>query len=226
MKKHYTAPFMRIILMFAVLFSAQAAFGQILWDGGGDGTSWNDAANWAGDVVPPADSLVAFEMDAVVTGTVSAAHARINVRNRAVVTFNLNINIGNGVTSEHSLVVGTGSTLNIAAGRTVTLQPSTDKQALPIFATADTAVIHIAAGATLRILQGNNGINIVNVNSTLVNDGVILMSSAVKNGIKSAGTFINNGIVSLDHLSTDGIIVGAYLKITVRSPFPNPWTTA
>jgi citrate lyase gamma subunit len=35
------------------LFCTQAAFSQVrTWDGGGDGTTWSNAANWSGDVVP------------------------------------------------------------------------------------------------------------------------------------------------------------------------------
>ena len=34
----------------------------IAWDGGGDGTSWNQAANWDGDVLPGADDDVIIDL--------------------------------------------------------------------------------------------------------------------------------------------------------------------
>lgn len=46
--------------------------GVLVWDGGGDGTTWSDAANWAGDLVPvdgdkvvigdlPGDAVIEFD---------------------------------------------------------------------------------------------------------------------------------------------------------------------
>jgi hypothetical protein len=45
-----------------------------IWDGGGDGASWQDARNWAADVLPLTDADVRFEVPASVrlTGEVTA----------------------------------------------------------------------------------------------------------------------------------------------------------
>jgi hypothetical protein len=41
--------------------------GAIEWDGGGDGTSWSDAANWKGDVIPSDNDSVAIADDGGIT---------------------------------------------------------------------------------------------------------------------------------------------------------------
>jgi hypothetical protein len=35
---------------------------QVLWDGGGDGTTWNNAQNWAGDVPPQLGDRVVIDV--------------------------------------------------------------------------------------------------------------------------------------------------------------------
>ena len=42
----------------------------VLWDGGGDGTSWFDQLNWAGDVVPTSSTAVEIPFDLLNPGTI------------------------------------------------------------------------------------------------------------------------------------------------------------
>lgn len=44
------------------LANAPAAIARGTWDGGGDGTSWNDPLNWSGDVLPGADDDVTIDL--------------------------------------------------------------------------------------------------------------------------------------------------------------------
>ena len=201
---NYTIKLLFLCLFLAAVSNSSA---QILWDGGGDGTSWQDAANWMPDMVPPADSLVAFEQDAVVTGTAVVAVPRINIRGGATVTLDLDLTIGNGSTKEHAVVIEALSTLNMGtdSSRTFTINPASSKQGIAIFASADTASLYIAKSAVVQVQQGSNGINIVNTSSKVIIDGMVNFTSAVKNGIKNKGTFTNNGTLVLNELTSDGI---------------------
>lgn len=199
---------LKFTFLFLFLASTSSVFGQqISWDGGGDMTSWDDPLNWEWDMVPPADSFVLFEMDATVTG-IATTHARINVSNEATVTFDLDLTIGDGVAEEHGLVVGNKSTVNLGTGSTArvfTISTPNNKQGIPIFNSSDSATVNIALDATVNIAGSSNGINIVNINSTITNDGTINFDNTVKNGIKSKGIFVNNGTINMDELITDGI---------------------
>ena len=45
----------------AAVVTAGTAYGQTTWDGGGDGASWSDGANWSPDGVP--DSMTDVLLD-------------------------------------------------------------------------------------------------------------------------------------------------------------------
>ncbi|HRF19427.1 MAG TPA: hypothetical protein PK977_14725, partial [Chitinophagaceae bacterium] len=53
-----------LLVIFLVVFSATVK-SQITWDGGGDAVSWNDAANWVGNVVPGAADNVLLDNSVV-----------------------------------------------------------------------------------------------------------------------------------------------------------------
>lgn len=62
--------------MFFDFFSEPAETDTITWDGGGDGTSWHDANNWSGDVVPGAADDVLIDVPGNITVTHSfGSHA-------------------------------------------------------------------------------------------------------------------------------------------------------
>ena len=43
----------------AVMILCRCSAATITWDGGGDGVTWHDAANWSGNVLPsPTDDAV------------------------------------------------------------------------------------------------------------------------------------------------------------------------
>ncbi len=198
-------PNRQIFILFSMFLFVSTLSAQSIWDGGGSTTDWNDPLNWAEDMVPPADSLIEFNEDATVTGTVSVVHPRVNIRGQANVTLDLDLSIGNGTTDENSLTVGSGSTFNLAAGRTLTLNPPANKQGLPLFASTDSTTINIASDAIINIQQGNNGVNLSSTSSTITNNGTINILSAVNLGIKSSGMFLNNGTINITETQNDGI---------------------
>lgn len=200
-------PNKQFFILLYILFLVSAMSAQSVWDGGGTTTDWNDPLNWADDMVPSSDSIIEFDQDAIVTGTVSVAHPRINIKGQSNVTLDLELTIGNGTTEENSIIVGSRSTLNFASGRTFTINPPNNKQGIPLFGGTDSATVIIAADAIINIQQGTNGINLASTNSTITNNGTVNFLSTVKNGIKSSGIFVNNGTINITETETDGIQV-------------------
>ena len=58
----------KIFLSLILIAASPLAFAQatVRWDGGGDGTNWNDAANWDTDSVPAAGDFVEFASNVTV----------------------------------------------------------------------------------------------------------------------------------------------------------------
>src|SRR5262245_52122159 len=44
------------------LVALTGAAAAVVWDGGGDGTNWNQALNWSGDIVPAATNDVVIDV--------------------------------------------------------------------------------------------------------------------------------------------------------------------
>lgn len=49
-----------VVCGLGVIFSPDAATAQVVWNGSGDGSTWNDAANWSGGVLPGGTSIAQF----------------------------------------------------------------------------------------------------------------------------------------------------------------------
>ena len=228
MKKNNTKNKLPFFLCLLFALSVSNAYSQILWDAGGDKTSWDDAANWEMDLLPPADSAVAFNQDVTVTGTAAIGPARINIEGGATVTLDLDISVGDGVINEHTVVVASNCTLNLGANgsnRMFNFNPPANKQGIAIFGSTDSSIINIAESTTLTIEQGTNGINIASGTSSLTNNGTVNCTSGVKNGVKSSGSITNNGTFLFNELITDGIQIrggtfenGASGLITITKP--------
>ncbi|GJM33955.1 MAG: hypothetical protein DHS20C18_29560 [Saprospiraceae bacterium] len=184
------------------------SFAQISWDGGGDGTSWNDPLNWNTDLVPPADSLVTFEIDVVVTGTMSNVPAQVKIAGNTNVTLDLDMTIGNGVIDEHALILNDSCNLTLGTPgnpRTIFINAPESKNAVAVFNSAEMANMIIAEGTTLMLDGGQIGINFSNENSTLTNNGNIVGGNLLRDGIKVGGTVINNGNINFTEPTRDGI---------------------
>lgn len=189
----------RFSILFSCLFLSLSLSAQYIWDGGGDGTSWDDAANWTRDEVPATDSLVSFQIDATVTGTAANNPIGIRIGNRANVVLNLDLTVGNGVTAEHAITFGDTCSLTIgAAGSTPTIVANTknNKHGLAIFGGSEMAAFTINEGATFELISGVSGINLANANSTVTNNGNIVFGEGLKDGARVVGTFTNNGTIT------------------------------
>ncbi len=223
MKKDNTLQALSLMLLALFLFCATSTFAQIKWVGSGDGTSWQDAANWEPAMVPPADSLVLISKNALITGTAAIAPVRVTISGGSAVALNLDLTIGNGTANEHAVVVNAKSTLSFGAGHTFNLHPNDTKQGIVSFAAADSVTVNVGNGATVNILSGTNGINLANAITWVNNEGAIHFASTVKNGFKSASMVTNNGTMNFDNNVTDGIqVLGGTFNnsgtITVTKP--------
>jgi hypothetical protein len=76
----------------------------IEWDGGGDGTSWSDPANWVGDAVPADGAKVAIREDTSLTVDIGAGFA--TTLTCLAVTSNLRISWGTLVFDGPATIIG------------------------------------------------------------------------------------------------------------------------
>lgn len=196
------------LITFTLLTTLSHA--QILWDGGGDGTSWNDPANWDGDVIPGATDVADLPLDAVITGTVTTPPLQVKVTGRSNVTLNLDLPVGNANSDQHAFTIGSACTVvfgSDVAAYTFDFNTASNKNGLANFASGDSAVVRVAAMATMNLVGHSNAINFVAEHTTFRNDGTLNFDASVKNGIKSSCQFENNGSLTFAEVSSDGIIV-------------------
>lgn len=206
--------FLLFTLTFTLINFAQA---QISWDGGGDGTSWNDAANWVGDLVPPADSSVVFPLDATITGTMTNIPGQVRIAPNTNVTLDLDLTIGNGIIDEHAIVLNDTCSLTIGSpgnNRTVTINTTTTKHGVVIFGGTDGAQLTIAESTTFAVAQALTAINHANATSTVTNNGTITLDNSLKDGLRVSGAFTNNGTIVGGALQTDVINIKAGATFT------------
>jgi hypothetical protein len=192
--------------LLSCLFLSFSLSAQYVWDGGGDGTSWNDAANWVRDEVPATDSLASFQVDATVTGTAPNNPIGIRIGNNANVILDLDLMVGNGNTAEHAITFGDTCSLTLGAAgasRQITVNTKNNKHGLAIFGGSEMAAFVVSEGVTFEVLSGVSGINLANGNSTVTNNGTIVFGDGVKDGVRVVGTFVNNGTVTGGALGRD-----------------------
>lgn len=201
MKTNFTLGLLKVTLILVLAFGLNQGSAQISWDGGGDGTSWEDATNWNPDMVPPQDSLIVFDTSATITGTANGVmHNRINIQEGATVTLDLDLMLGNGDNGEHGIIVGDSCTLILGGGtetRTFTFNVSSNKQCLPAFNGATNARVVISQNAVVNFLQGQVGINIVNPTSSCIIEGEVNIEKDVRNAIRQNGVILNQGTITM-----------------------------
>jgi hypothetical protein len=111
-----------LTLMLLLLTTAPSLFAQSTWDGGGDGTSWNDPLNWDTDTVPLSGADVIFNTNTTVTVTnIPASPYFVNnfTVSSGTVTLNNNLDI------HGNLSVASGAGFVGASGTTITFNGTT-----------------------------------------------------------------------------------------------------
>lgn len=184
-------------------------YGQT-WDGGGDGTSWQDSLNWSGDLVPEEDAIVSFmptDSAITITGYAPFIPKKIEIGGGQLVTFAMDsLKIGNGSTVDHGVQMLDFGKLLILKG-TYTIEVPNNRNAFSFFASADSADVKIEDNAVVNILKAQVGVNISSSSSIFTNNGSLNIFSTV-DGIRlddSSAVFYNNGPLAITGSSSDGI---------------------
>lgn len=199
MKKH-------LLLVFALFFTSMLS--AQTWDGGGDGTSWDDPLNWSTDAVPASDVVVTIGGTVTITGAVPDIPRRLTLAAGSNVTLNLDMSVGNGVGDDHCISLASGTTLTLASGKTLTLNTTTTKNGVFAAAANSGIALNISSGATFVVQQASNGIRFAGSSSTISNDGTIQMGALVASKgiyLAAGNTFNNGGTITIDKPADDGI---------------------
>lgn len=236
---------MKKLLTIAAIFCfTLTGYSQTIWlfdnaSGLGDGTSWNDANNWTDNAgvlpsaVPSAGDEARLALNnAVITGTVPNIPGSVVIGGAKTITLDLDLTIGDGTGAAHGITMFNNAILNIAAGRTITINVPANKEAIRLNS-GKTNTLNIAATAVINIQQCLNGIlcedathtldndgtinitgatgsGILLTNGTIINDGTIDISSNVGVGVNyDAGTFTNNGTLTVTNSTTECVTVAA-----------------
>jgi len=194
----------KLLMQVACLLLPICLQAQFVWDGGAGTTDWHDNSNWNPDIVPTPGSLVEIGTDVTITGFATDAPAQIRVTGGAEVTLDLSMIIGNGIITEHGLVVNANSILNIASGQAIFVNTPIARNGVNI--AANNAALNIASGANLVIQQSQHGFRINNSTASITNEGIISITQPSGDGIKLLdGSFMNSGMITIFEAGSDGI---------------------
>ena len=196
--------FTLLLCLCSLALSAQTV---VTWTGSGDGSSWDDAANWDTNTIPAATDLVEIKDDVTVSGTATAAPAQLKIAGSSTVTLDLDLAVGGFDTDEHALIVGNNSGVVFAADRTFNFTAPENKSGINVSGGVENGSVMIMEGATVDFMAANNGINIASPLTTVTNNGTLNFTNNVKNSIKTSGTFDNNGTITITEAAGSGIQV-------------------
>lgn len=218
----------KIILIVMLLFSGAVMAQPMVWTGGGDGISFNDANNWDTNTKPTASNQLLIENDSVVVQSIALAYSL--ELDDAELTILSDLTISNadtfGILGDHCAINNDGNIFISQAGD--------NSQDIAI----DLAFSSLFNRGDINIKNARHGMQI-SFNSTLINEDLIIIestgsslrlasnssainsdsiiitnSSTVSNygiNLASASEFENNGIIDImmDGLFSVGIICNA-----------------
>lgn len=207
-------------LLFSIAFSLIAVFGfaQItIWDGGGDGTSWNDPINWNTDLVPQFNDQVSINANVTITGTVPNNPSQVIIGFNKTVTLDLDLMVGDGAFNKPGYRLRNNSILNlgIAGNNRMFKANIKDNRLFTNLTGGETGTVNIAPSTTLDIMQALDGIASDMGNIIVVNDGTIDIS--VKReaiALKAGSSLTNNGVISIVMPGTGGDGIDNFGTIT------------
>lgn len=204
------------LIIISLLCTSQIAQAQI-WDGGGDGTSWDDPLNWDGDAVPGTGAFVDFNSSATLTlsgtGTVMAP-AQLLVRG-ATTTVNLDfdLDIGDATSTDPAVLINSGAILTLMAGNTLILDPPTTETAVQMNLGAS---LIVQETANILVLKAFRGINLNQRLATVTNDGIISISNCQNHAVflREETGFLNSGSLIIQSPARNGIYnLGGFVNL-------------
>lgn len=158
----------------AMLAGASVQAATITWDGGtgGTGTSWNDAANWGGDILPTSADTVFFTSAGLPASTVISLGASQSIREFRI----------NSYSAANSFTIG--SAADITAGYTLTL--TNVYRGDNVGNTQNiAAAIKLAANSTWTIINGYNGT--LNASGSIGSDSDVSFTKEGSNTLTLSG---------------------------------------
>jgi hypothetical protein len=193
------------LLLTAAWLSAQSR-----WDGGGDGTHWQDSLNWSDDRLPPESAVVIFqEINATVTGS-EVTVAGIELHRDAIVRLDLDVNVVPVTDAPGAISVGERCTLTLGSKSrdgVVRLRGSGSGFAIVSFAGSAAARTEIAPRTDVYITQFDRAVYLDDSTSTFVNHGFISLDATVKTGFRVEGMLENYGRLEAIRVANDIIVV-------------------
>ena len=191
--------------------SAVAA--TVLWDGGGDGTSWHDPLNWDGDALPGLDDDVVIDVAANPTVVFNASAGDVLVRSLTVsesmrfdggsltitdlLSANSPVVINDGGVQSHSITLSASSlTVKVGGNISADYVEILDGGILVLDTATTFGAMEIASGGVLTHSSGGPGLRLtVSGDVTVHAGGSIDVSGkgySVRSGPGAGGTEANN----------------------------------
>ena len=177
----------------------------VTWTGGGDGTNWFDAANWAGRAVPDLSNVANVIIPDSVTISFDTSGASMGVDTSAVNIETLG-SLGSLTMSAGTLNVQNGITLNTLTQSGGTIGGATD-------VVVDNLVQSGGDIANIGNLQVNNSFSQSNTAGTITVDGDVTITQT--SGDVVIGNISNNGSLNVD------VISGNIAQLSGASLSPN-----
>ncbi|MGH7133194.1 MAG: GC-type dockerin domain-anchored protein [Phycisphaerales bacterium] len=201
------ATFLRLFLVAAsALAVGPAALAQIQWSGAGDGSTWNDPANWIGGAVPtPTDS-------ASITGATVTLSTNVTVASLTMIDSTIqgagNLTVTSLLDARDGTITGVGRVI-VPAGAAATLNPATSLSILRRFDVAGTVncsgpLITFSFATTYVSVGGNWSSNaqtlVFTNNAVLDNSGAAAIHAATLT-LTDGGRIQCSGALTLDGLA-------------------------
>jgi fibronectin-binding autotransporter adhesin len=137
-----------VVCGLGILFPIGQASAQVVWSGSGDGSTWNDTANWTGGVLPGGSSIAQFGVDGIATQiglTSSQSIGSIRLAGDSLVSRTIGSAAGSAITL--SLAGSSGVLLeNLSTTQTLTLSPVVGAGTGPMSVSLAAGSISTAAG--------------------------------------------------------------------------------
>lgn len=205
---------MKKLILIGCLTIVTLSLSAQIWDGGGDGHSWNDAMNWDNDQVPGTTDLVEITTTTTIDGTAPNSIGRLKIGGgNKTITLDLDLTINDGTIAEHGVIIGNKTTLIVgtsSTNRTITVNVPDNKDAIAVFNNVvdlvDIAELLIEAGSTINIIGGDDGVNMASTNGAFqfINNGTLTIAGVDNNGFNfQDGILINNGTITINGTGAD-----------------------
>ncbi|YCM46201.1 CARDB domain-containing protein [Verrucomicrobiaceae bacterium 227] len=194
----------RVLASLCLINTSLLTAATVNWDGGGDGTSWTDAANWVGDVLPADGDDVVIDVAANPVIQVANALTLRSLNSEEDITFAGNLTLTGG-TSVIKATTFSARKITISGGATARFPTLTSL----VHTTSLTVTLQIdGAGSSLEFpnvtsIQGPTGIS-RNLYLSALNGGRIDLPLATE-VVSGAVTFTADGagsLIDLDALTT------------------------